>query len=409
MTAISLTKRLRRRRLKSGEVVVLTRYVLNYREPRTGMRRQLFFSRQKEAAEKQSEIQAQLHHGTYANERKALTMAEAVARWLADREGEVKTRSMKSYRTEAKYIVGPLLIGTARQRAEHTATGMVPEGARLVPLLGDKTFQELTTAEIRAWHKLLSNEVGAFTANRAKSHLSTVLSLAAEDLNLRPPAMPTKLGRGRFKGKKTILMPEQIATLIRAAREDRERGIYYAFPFLTGTRPSEQLALLWEDVDLERNAINISRMQETDGSITNFTKTVAGAREIPMCSTLRQMLLEWRLVCPRLRGELHRVFPGLGFRQVWPLPRKGGGGALLYPNFRKRIWGPGLKKSGLPQVTPHSARHSFISTLQAQGIEIGLVAKIAGHANAAVTLGHYTQAVRGAENAVAALERAFSA
>ena len=53
-----------------------------------------------------------------------------------------------------------------------------------------------------------------------------------------------------------------------------------------------------------------------------------------------------------------------------------------------------VKRLGLPYVTPHSARHSFISTMQAQGIEVGLVAKIAGHANAVVTLGHYTQAVR---------------
>lgn len=40
--------------------------------------------------------------------------------------------------------------------------------------------------------------------------------------------------------------------------------------------------------------------------------------------------------------------------------------------------------------------------------EIGLVAKLAGHANANVTLGHYTQAVRGGEQAVAALERAYT-
>jgi len=46
--------------------------------------------------------------------------------------------------------------------------------------------------------------------------------------------------------------------------------------------------------------------------------------------------------------------------------------------------------------------------LQAQGIEIGLVAKIAGHANPTVTLGHYTQAVRGGEAAATALEQAYA-
>jgi integrase len=95
--------------------------------------------------------------------------------------------------------------------------------------------------------------------------------------------------------------------------------------------------------------------------------------------------------------------------QPWPLPRIGGGGPLLYNNFRNRVWAPMLKRLGLPPVTPHSARHSFISTLQAQGIEVGLVAKLAGHANPNVTLGHYTQAVRGGESAVAALERAYTA
>ena len=67
-----------------------------------------------------------------------------------------------------------------------------------------------------------------------------------------------------------------------------------------------------------------------------------------------------------------------------------------------------LKKIGLPAVTPHSARHSFISTLQAQGVEVGLVAKLAGHKNAVVTLSHYTHAMRGGEDAVRMLDNAYA-
>lgn len=59
-------------------------------------------------------------------------------------------------------------------------------------------------------------------------------------------------------------------------------------------------------------------------------------------------------------------------------------------------------------MTPHAARHMFVSVMQAQGIEVGLVAKLAGHANPNVTLSCYTQAVRGGEAAVAALEKAFA-
>jgi len=174
-------------------------------------------------------------------------------------------------------------------------------------------------------------------------------------------------------------------------------------------RVSEQLGLLWEDVDLDRDVITIRRVQERDGTTTDQTKTEAGEREIPIPTTLRQMLLAWRLRCPRLDGKLHRVFPGPGVPRQWPLPRLGGGGPLLYSNFLKRYWHPAFKAAGIRYVTHHSARHSFVSTLQAQGIEVGLVAKLAGHANPAVTLGHYTQAVRGGAEALAVLDRAYGA
>jgi integrase len=409
--AINITKRERRRRLKSGEVIVQTRYVLNFRDPVTGKRKQLFAERQKDAQQKASEIAAAVTMGTYAPApaiRHELTVGDVTQSWLDNCVGNVKERTLRGYRHVAKSIIGPLLIGTKDQRTEYTMTGEVPKGTRLQDLLGSVKVTELTTADIRAWHRLLTKEVGSFTANRAKAYLQAALALAAEDHNIRPPAMPSKLGRGRQKIKKAILTPEQVAVLLTAAREDRERGVYYAFPFLMGTRPSEQLALLWEDVDFDRSLIRIRRMQEMDGTISSMTKTAASTREIPMSPMLREMLLEWRLRCPRRHGELYRVFPSPGQRSIWPRPRTGGGNTLLYANFRTRFWMPVFEKLGLPYVTPHSARHCFISTLQAQGVEVGLVAKLAGHSNAVVTLGHYTQAVRGGEAAIEALERAFT-
>jgi hypothetical protein len=128
-----------------------------------------------------------------------------------------------------------------------------------------------------------------------------------------------------------------------------------------------------------------------------------------MSPMLREMLIEWRARCPRKDGKSERVFPNLRCRRTCPLPREGGGGALLYNYIRARIWGPAMCRLGLPPVTPHSARQTFISTLQAQGMEVGLVANLAGHKSAVVTLSHYTHAMRGGEEAVSALDRAFAA
>jgi integrase len=403
----SITRRDRRRRQRSGVIVVQTRFVVSFREPRTGRRKQLFFERQKDAVAMRDALVASVVTGTFAESQTNLSVAEVVEYWLNNRRGEVKPATWDSYQQAAGYIVGPLLVGSRLERHVFARTGDKPKGARLIDMLGPRLIADLTTADIRSWHKTLIAQVSAYTGNVAKKYLRAALALAAEDFHLRVPPMPTMQGRGRAKPRKAILTPAQVGQLLAAALGDANRGIYYAFPFLTGVRPSEQLALLWQDIDLAAGTVRIRRMQERDGSITDLTKTVAGTRDIPISPLLSSMLTRWRCVCPSKAGEPARVFPALGSLDA--VEHKKRGGALSYTNFRSNYWRPALLALGLPYVTPHSARHAFISILQAKGIEVGLVAQLAGHANASVTLGHYTQAVRGGEAAVLALEQAYSA
>ena len=403
----SITRRDRKRRLRSGHSVIQTRWIVNFREPRSGRRKQLFFERQKDAIAKRDALLSAAANGTYSDSKTTFTVADALEHWLEHRRTEIKQVTLIGYRHSARYIVGPLMIGTARERKAYTEAANKPGGAQFAQMLGPSRIIDLTTGDIRSWHKTLTGLVSSHTANRAKAVLRSALALAAEDFHLRVPPMPLNLGRNRTRPKKVILTPEKVGCLLKAAMEDKRQGIYYAFPFLTGVRPSEQLALLWDDVDFDTGVIKICRMQERSGALSAITKTAAGMRDIPIPPLLKSMLLEWRIACPRLEGKLHRVFPAPGHIQPWSGPRKTGGGALHYSNFRNRYWRPVFIKLGLPYVTPHSARHAFISTLQSKGVEVGLVAKLAGHANAAITLSHYTQAVRGGEAAMEALEEAY--
>lgn len=400
-----------KRRLRSGDIVVLRRYVVSYRDPRTRRRHLEFKERHKDALTRRDQLIADYKTGAAAIDRcsRHLTVGDAVRHWLSNREGEVGGRTMTGYRQTSRYITEAVLIGTAQDRYRHSTGAESAKGARFLPALGHTKVSELTTAAIREWHRSISTEVGAYSANRAKKYLRAALALAAEDYHLRPPPMPAMQGRGRTKPKKIILTSDHVATLIKSARTDLDYGLYYAFPFLTGVRPCELLGLLWDDVDFDASVIHIRRSQGDKGELLEVTKTEAGLRDVPMGSMLRQWLLEWKLRCPRRAGELHRVFPGHGRLAAWPQKRVGGGGAMSYTNFRRRIWIPGLQRAGVPHVTPHSARHFFVSTLQAQGVEVGLVAKLAGHANPNVTLGHYTQAVRGGAEAIQLLEASFGA
>ena len=405
---VSITTTTRRRKLKDGAIREHHQWYCEYRDPLTRKRRRRAFNKKRDAEAFRNALLLKVADNSYVDERKAPTVAQAIDHWFQTKEGNVKPSTLKGYRVVANGAIrGPLLIGTKQERADYTEKGIAPKNARFLKMLGHIKLPDLNTAMIRQWHRTVTEQCGAYTANRAKSHLKSILALAEEDFGIRAPSMPTGLPRNRHRQKKAILTSEHIAQLIAAAREDAEHGIYYAFPFLAGTRPSEQLGLLWSEIDFERNVIRIRRIQERTGELTEMTKTEAGTRDIPMSAVLREMLLAWRVRCPRKGKELHRVFPGPGRLQEWPKPRIGGGGPLLYQNFRKRYWAPAFKALKLPYVTPHSARHSFISTLQAQGIEVGLVAQIAGHANPTVTLGHYTQAVRDGSAAIEALDRAY--
>jgi integrase len=404
---INLTRRVRHRKLKSGATVEQVRFVLNWRDPRTGERHQKFFERRLDAQERRTELVAAYDRGAYSPSNRSVTVADAVAAWLETKRGMVRPITFASYEFEIGYIVGPLLPSEARRAIVRSGVGARPK-AKPIELLGRVKVQELTTRRVRAWHRLISEEVSTYSANKALIKLKSALALAAEDHEFRPPAMPTGLQRQRDKARKAVLTPDEVARLVAAARGDLDKGVYVAFPFLAGTRPPEQLGLMWDDVDFEANVIRIRRIQLRYGALSEFTKTEAGRRDIPMSPMLREMLLGWRVRCPRKDGALERVFPAPGAPRAWPLPREGGGGPLVYGSFRKRYWGPMLKRLGLPAVTPHSARHSFISTLQAQGVEVGLVAKLAGHKSAVVTLSHYTHAMRGGEDAVKALDKAYA-
>jgi integrase len=151
--------------------------------------------------------------------------------------------------------------------------------------------------------------------------------------------------------------------------------------------------LCWDWVDFDAGAVHIRRVQDKQtGELIETTKTASGQRIIPMSETLRRMLAEWKPACP----SLERVFPA---------PH---GGVLLYSSFRHRFWRPALQRMGLPPVSIHSARASFISMLQASGVDVATAAKLAGHKTRNVTLQYYTHSLHDGRKAVNALEAVYS-
>src|SRR6476659_2657829 len=93
----SITRRDRKRRLRSGAIITQSRWVVNFREPRSGQRKQLFFERQKDAITKRDALLSTAASGTYSDSKTKLTVADALEHWLEHRRTEIKQVTFIGY------------------------------------------------------------------------------------------------------------------------------------------------------------------------------------------------------------------------------------------------------------------------------------------------------------------------
>lgn len=406
----NITKRRVEQKNREGKVLTYDRYILHYKDPVTGKRRMVRYETRKEAEAAQNELIRSVDELVRRKGVKPPTLKESVEYWLKARETTVTPHTYRSYAQISRdYIIGPALMGTSKDRQEFGLTGKIPKGMEFVTMLGgDTPIEDITTGQIRTWYLKVREITTPYVARAARKALASIFLLVEEDFNIRLARMPTRAGPAYRRKQRLLLAEDQVKIVLEEARRDETWGVYYAFALLTGTRPAEQFGLLWEDVDLDKGRILIHRSQQPDGSLTPYTKTNAGMREIPINSFLRGMLLDWRERCPRHNGKLHRVFPAQGMPGgKGRRPKEMSDGAMSINNYRMRVWYPLFKRLGLPQISMYAARHMVISFLQAQGIEIGLVAKIAGHASPQITLQYYTHAVRETDGVLDHLNAAF--
>ena len=135
----------------------------------------------------------------------------------------------------------------------------------------------------------------------------------------------------------------------------------------TGLRKGELLALTWEDVDLDKGLITVSKSVYFQNGKPKLKKpkTDAGCRQVPILKSLEE-----------------KITPGKG------IIFKGPDGMLTECQFRKR-WDRYVKNIGI-SCTLHQLRHAYATMLFENGIDVMDAQMLLGHANAATTQDIYT-------------------
>jgi integrase len=204
-------------------------------------------------------------------------------------------------------------------------------------------------------------------ANAHRSHLGGLRAMfgdALDDELVRSnPFAKLRLGQG--KGRKDLIVPsrEQLEEIADTAL--RMHGDYgpmfravILFAAYEGTRPGEQFALRWSDIDFSRGEVRVERQ---------FHK---GRTTLPKNGKPRLIALT-EPAADALRSVPRRV----GVEWVFLTKR---GRRLTQPAL-SLLWDPVRKAAGYPDLAFYSLRHAAATYLVEAGLDAWVVAQQLGH------------------------------
>ena len=267
---------------------------------------------------------------------------------------------------------------------------------RLVPLIGAKRIDRLTTYDIDHAYGLLlrrGGRGGRPLSPRTVHHIHRVLSVALKRARVwrlitdSPAAEATPPSPGKSPARAPS--PAQLAAYLEAARPTLFWTLILT-ALATGLRRGELLGLTWSAVDLDTNVIEVRQvMCEVGGRywLRARPKSEAGLRQV----AIPQVLAD-ELHTLRLRQKEERLAYGGAWRTdldlVFCLP----GGAPWQPNRLSRKLAPIAQAASLPPgVRPlHGMRHHHATAMLEQGVPLKVASKRLGHSTIAVTADLYS-------------------
>lgn len=298
---------------------------------------------------------------TVPKEVQVITFREIAENWERDHREEITIRTWNNYEPHYKDIL-----------AKH----------------GSKEIQDVTAMEI----------VNHLTAAKAKGYSATVVNsirsiyrmifdyAVAHDLAQFNPATSVRLPKGLKRGKRIAPTDDQIKNIFENI--DAPFGLFPVFLLCTGCRKSEALALTWDDIDMKKREIYITKsIDYTVGASPKIKppKTEAGNRVVPIIDLLYDKLQE-----AKEQRTSEYLFPA-------PDSTRGGkGGGMMTLRGYEGAWlryceSAGFMQDGKPGITAHNLRHGTATLMFELGVDELTAQKILGHSRIEITREIYTE------------------
>ena len=191
-----------------------------------------------------------------------------------------------------------------------------------------------------------------------------------------------------------------------SARGDRLEALW-VLAISTGLRRGELLGLTWDDIDLDRRQLRVTKaLQRVSGKglVLVETKTRRARRSIVLPVGAAEALRR-----QRGRQAEERLAAGSSWKET-DFVLKSSDGTALDPDNVGRSFALLLDRAKLPRMRFHDLRHSCASLLLAQHVPPRVVMETLGHSRISVTLDTYTHVMPALQrDAADAMDRALGA
>ena len=288
-----------------------------------------------------------------------ITLGEFLDRWLATAaKPKLREKSYKSYKSLMQRYIRPGL--------------------------GDRILSTITPLDVQATcQKMIDRGLSSRTVRYTHSVLRSALRQAIRwRLLLQDPtdgAQLPRLGRREM----SVLTAEQSRIFLSAVLKTHY-GPVFAVALTTGMRPSEYLALKWQDIDWDRGTVSVVRTLERSAGGWRFAETKrARSRRIIK-------LQDW--VLETLKDLQGRATQRIGSRgaDVAELVFTTPPGHPIYSDKLAKRFKAILGQNGLPIIRLYDLRHTAATLALSAGVPPKIVAEQLGHASAAFTLDVYS-------------------
>lgn len=261
--------------------------------------------------------------------------------------------------------------------------------------LGARCIDTVKMSDGKEWAIRMSEKGYAYrTINNYKRSLKAAFYMAIQDDCIRKNPFDFKLSDvlEDNSGSKMILTPEQEKKMLVFMKEDKTYSKYYDEVVVlleTGLRISEFCGLTM-NIDMTNRIINVDHQLMKDSEIGYYIatpKTKNGIRQLPMTEKAYrafQHILENRRKAQSVVIDGYRNFL---FLNVKGLPKVAGDYKSMLKGMVKKY--NKLHKDQLPNITPHSLRHTYCTNMANKGMNPNTLQYIMGHANITMTLGYY--------------------